>query len=120
MRLCRPNAAGSYAGTSATHLDTGLLDGTTYYYYVVAVNSQDRESGRSNEVAAKTLTRPTTGPGPGAQTDITPIIIGVVIILVVVSTIIALLLVKRRKKRGELEGQEETAGVTSKQDKKKD
>ncbi len=39
--------------TSTSYLDSGLTDGTTYYYVVTAVNSHSQESGFSNQASAK-------------------------------------------------------------------
>ena len=47
---------GAYALTvgSTSHSDTGLSDGTTYSYYVVAVDNASNSSGASNSASATT------------------------------------------------------------------
>jgi fibronectin type 3 domain-containing protein len=55
--------------SSTTYTNTGLINGTTYYYVVSAVNSAG-ESGNSPQVSATPLP-PTPPPTPAAPTSVT-------------------------------------------------
>lgn len=56
--------------TSSTLTDTGLTNGTTYYYVVAAVDATGNESAYSNEASA-TPTAGSSTPGTIGATDIT-------------------------------------------------
>lgn len=75
-------SSGSYAQiaapTATNYTDTGLTDGTTYYYVVSALNSAG-ESGNSSQVSAKPVTGPvdvTITVNPSATHQISPYIYG--------------------------------------------
>ncbi|MEW5801617.1 MAG: Ig-like domain-containing protein [bacterium] len=48
----------SVQAPAATYMDTGLADGTTFYYVVTAKDSEDNESSYSSEISATTTNRP--------------------------------------------------------------
>jgi type II secretory pathway pseudopilin PulG len=60
--------------TAASYVDSGLTDGTTYYYEVVAVNGQGQSSAKSNEAFCAPLvgsdTTPPTAPANLAASNV--------------------------------------------------
>ena len=48
--------------TNPSYTDTGLTDGTTYYYVVTGLDSDGNESGYSVEVSAKPTNQPVAAP----------------------------------------------------------
>jgi fibronectin type 3 domain-containing protein len=58
--------SGSSLVGSTTYTDSGLTNGTTYYYLVRAVDTSTNESGNSNQASAT----PTSGGGGGGATTI--------------------------------------------------
>jgi fibronectin type 3 domain-containing protein len=56
----------------AFYLDTGVEAGTTYYYRVTAVDTENRESGLSNEASATPLPDGEEVPAPPTELTATP------------------------------------------------
>lgn len=87
---------------NSTYTDTGLQDGKTYYFIVMAVNSLSLESAESNTASGTTPSRTPTS-------DNVPILIGVaIIIVIVVMVLIAIMMRKRKKDKSEPGEQVET------------
>ncbi len=80
--------------TSASYLDTGLTNGTTYYYKITAVDESSNESPFSDTVHNTPVAE---GEEDEEEFPILLILLPIIIIIIIIILILLILLFKRRK-----------------------